>query len=357
MATQDAKINIKDSLNAFASGNLTQNALNLFRILGYNTERSDHLHTPQYRDFKSDFVSGSTVSFDEVKALTSEWKYVDLLFQLSQAEMTKQVSMFDTKKVDNTIIEAYTFFVIELQANEYSRTKLTQITREINRLFPMPVLVLFKYGQLLTLSVINRRLHKKEESKDVLLKVTLIKDIDIDNLHRAHIEILFDLSFDALKNKFNPSNFVELHKAWQKTLDTKELNAQFYKKLSAWYHYAALKVRLPNLSTLSDEENRKQFLVRLIARMIFCWFLKEKNLIPKHLLEIEDFFKNPKPLTDDVKDSNALSSNSYYLSILQNIFFKSLNEPLAERQLKAFFHPKLWHTDFDGHVDERRNGD
>ena len=41
----------------------------------------------------------------------------------------------------------------------------------------------------------------RDESKDVLEKVTLIKDINILIPHRAHIEILFDLSFDELKDK------------------------------------------------------------------------------------------------------------------------------------------------------------
>ena len=63
----------------------------------------------------------------------------------------------------------------------------------------MPVMVLFKYGGYLTLSVIKRRLHKKDESRDVLKKVTLIKDIKIEDPHRAHIEILFDLSLEELR--------------------------------------------------------------------------------------------------------------------------------------------------------------
>ena len=48
----------------------------------------------------------------------------------------------------------------------------------------------------LTFSIINRRLNKKDESKDVLEKVTLIKDIDFAEPHRAHIEILADLSLE-----------------------------------------------------------------------------------------------------------------------------------------------------------------
>ena len=53
----------------------------------------------------------------------------------------------------------------------------------------MPAMVIFQHGRLLTFAVIDRRLHKRDESKDVLEKVTLIKDINLGDPHRAHIDI------------------------------------------------------------------------------------------------------------------------------------------------------------------------
>jgi len=44
-------------------------------------------------------------------------------------------------------------------------------------------MVLFKHADSITLSVINRRLHKTNAQKDVLEKITLIKDIAIENPH------------------------------------------------------------------------------------------------------------------------------------------------------------------------------
>ena len=55
-------------------------------------------------------------------------------------------------------------------------------------------MILFQHGGALTFAVIDRRLNKLDESKDVLLKATLIKDINFADPHRAHIDILFDLS-------------------------------------------------------------------------------------------------------------------------------------------------------------------
>jgi len=312
------------SLGSFNTGQLSANALNLFQALGYNTERQAPFDKPNYATFKDSFVDTQS-KFDEKKALVKDWEYVDLLFQLSKEEVRKQISLFDTKKVDSTIIETYLFFTIALVKDQYSRTELSNITREVNHLFPMPVMILFKYGKSLTLSVINRRQHKRDESKDVLEKITLIKDINFENPHRAHVEILFDLSFDELKSKHGFTNFVELHNAWQKTLDTKELNKHFFQKLANWYFWATDYVSFPDDMEKDENIRNATSLIRFITRIIFIWFIKEKSLVPEALFDrtelnriLKEFAKNKK-------------SNSYYHAILQNLFFGTLNQKMNER--------------------------
>ena len=281
MTAEQTKSLIKESLSKFGQGNLTKTSLRFFENLGYTSEKQAPLDSPTFEEFEDNYIGDK--NFDIVKAKVSEWKYVDLLFQLSKEEVSRQASLFDRKRVDQTIIEAYLFFVIELSNNSYTRTELSIITREINRLFPMPAMILFKHGKTLTLSVINRRLHKRDETKDVLEKVTLIKDINIENPHRAHIEILFDLSFDELRSKHQFINFVELHNAWQKTLDIKELNKKFFNELANWYFWATTKVAFPN-DEIEDNEIRNAIgVIRLITRLMFVWFLKEKNLVSEDL--------------------------------------------------------------------------
>jgi hypothetical protein len=324
MPEADTKKIIKSALQSFGGGDLSQKSLKLYQTLSYNTERQNPFSEKTYHFFKESFLDGDT-RFNEVKALVSEWKYVDLLFQLSKDEITPQHGLFVTKRVDRTIIETYLFFVIELSKDHYSRTALSQVTREMNKVFPMPVMVLFKYGQSLTLAVINRRLHKRDERKDVLEKVTLIKDISIVNPHRVHIEILFDLSFSELLRVHKFSNFVELHNAWQKTLDTKELNKRFYQELANWYFWAMEHVSFPDDVEKNKDIRNATSLIRLITRIIFIWFVKEKDLVPEALFDrtaldrkLKEFAKNKK-------------SNSYYQAILQNLFFGTLNQKMSER--------------------------
>ena len=323
MTTEEFKTNIQEALQVFEKGNLTNNSLDLFSKLGYLTERRAPLNKPTFEEFQDTYISDQ--KFDKTKARVKEWKYVDLLFQLSREEISQQASLFDTKQVDKTIIETYLFFALELTGEEYNRTDLSNITREINRLFPMPVMILFKYGNKLTFSVINRRIHKRDESKDVLEKVTLIKDISIESPLRAHIEILFDLSFQELLSKHQFTNFVELHNAWQKTLDTKELNKRFYSELFNWYLWAVQTVRFPN-DINNDKDNNvynAESVIRLLTRLIFVWFIKEKNLVPETLFNV----KKLKTILKDLKPESEKTS-VYYRAILQNLFFATLNTPM-----------------------------
>jgi hypothetical protein len=322
---KDIKEKILQSLQTFSGDNLTKNALKLFDTLGYNTDRQAPLDIQDYTCFKTTYAEANP-RFNEDKALVKDWKYVDFLFQLSKEEINRQHSLFDTKRVDDTIIESYLFFAIELAAAQYTRTALSSITREINKLFPMPAMILFKYGQTLTLAVISRRLHKRDESKDVLLKkVTLIKDINIANPHRAHVEILFDLSFDELLKKHKFANFVELHKAWEKTLDIKELNKRFYQELANWYFWAMNYVSFPDDVEKNTAVRNATNLIRLITRVIFIWFIKEKGLVPEALFDRKELGRLLKTFAQDKTSCN------YYKAILQNLFFGTLNQKMDER--------------------------
>ncbi|HNZ65599.1 MAG TPA: TaqI-like C-terminal specificity domain-containing protein [Smithellaceae bacterium] len=333
MTDQDIKRNIDASLKSFSSGSFSKNALALFGTLGYNTSRQNPFAHKTTAEFEDNFGHAfAEKNFKKEKARFDEWRSVDLLFQLSREELSSQQGLFDSNKInwvgedEKTVIETYLFFAIELTQPEYSRTDLAQITREVNKIFPMPVMIIFRHGQTLTLSIIDRRLHKRDAQKDVLKKVTLIKDISIASPHRAHLEILFDLSLDELKRVYKFTNFVELHQAWQKTLDTKELNKRFYRELANWYFWAIKNVSFPN--DVADDKDDTVFnsesVIRMLTRLIFIWFIKEKHLIPENIFD-------EKELKGMVKNFNTAGSTVYYRAILQNLFFATLNKKIDER--------------------------
>jgi hypothetical protein len=324
MVDVEIKTGISTVINDFSKGDLSRNALKLFETLGYNTDRQNPFTRKTFQFFKESFLERDT-RFNEEKARVKDWKEVDLLFQLTKDEVAAQHRPVDTGMVDRTIMESYLFLAVELMDPEYTRTVFARISREVNKVFAMPVMVLFKTGNCLTLSIIDRRINKKDERKDVLEKVTLIKDIDIENPHRAHIEILFDLSFDQLKRKYRVANIVDLHNAWRKTLDTRELNQRFFQELSNWYFWAINYVSFPDDIEKKEDVRNATSLIRLLTRIVFIWFIKEKKLVPDVLFDRGELGRILKEFSRD------RNSHGYYQAILQNLFFGTLNQKRKER--------------------------
>ena len=177
----------------------------------------------------------------------------------------------------------------------------------------------------------------------------MIKDIFFEKPHSAHIEILFDMSFAQLKAEYTIYNFETLHKAWSEVLDTQILNKRFYAELSNWYFWAIKTVVYPGAADNANKncifvssdrliEHNAKNLIRLLTRLLFVWFIKEKELIPEELFD-ENTIKDIITLFEPEKcylfntDESVESKSIYYKAILQNLFFASLN---AEQGKRAF---------------------
>ena len=184
-------------------------------------------------------------------------------------------------------------------------------------------MMIFRYGDVLTLAIINRRSNLRDTTKQVLEKVTLIKDINLDSSKRkrAHIDILSELHLRPLIENEGVKNFDTLHNAWEGILNTEELNKRFYRDLEEWYEWAAS----AETCKFPDKENKMQ-VVRMITRLLFIWFLKEKNLVPSDLFEEEGARAYLKNFDFETSD--------YYQAILQNLFFATLNTPIPERAFR-----------------------
>lgn len=311
---------IQNALNNFSDGNLTENALSFFATLGYESNRQIPLDEKSFEGFQNEFITDES-NFSRKNAFVEDWQYADLLFQLTGDELGDQSPLFSDNSLDQRIT-SYLFFVIGLSEENYSRTKLSQITREVNKVFQIPVMILFKYGELVTLAVIDRQPHKRDESKDVLRKVTLIKDIRFKNPHAAHRLILRDLSLPELQDEFTLNSFLDLHNAWQKVLDTKELNKRFFKELANWYFWAVENVEFPADEEKNAEVRNATSVIRLITRLIFVWFLKEKGLVSDKIFD-ESYLKTILKFDDE---------SAYYKAILQNLFFATLNSEMNTRK-------------------------
>lgn len=325
----DLRESIQSALAAVETAPLRDSAIHLLATLGYNSDRTLKLGNSNPKAFL-DFIRSQLQDsqFNESKALFNAWKSADLLFQLTDDELASSKSLFQETDIKPGLLKSYVFFAIELSGEGYARGKLTGIARQINRVFPMPVMVLIKHvtdkKPVLSIAVINRRQNKRDALKDVLGKVTIIRDIFLSAPHRGHLDIL--ASF-ARANLVHPqrlpiNNFDTLHAAWEEIFNVELLNKRFYRELANWYFWALPQVEFPADIEKDDEKRRATSLIRLLTRLIFCWFLKEKGLVPEKLF-------NEAELSKILVDLEA-ETCTYHQGILQNLFFATLNQRMGK---------------------------
>lgn len=327
----DIRTQIQQALTDFSTAHLRESALRLLAALGYQSDKTMPIDGADPQIFLQMLEEVAPESgFDRKKALFDEWLAADLLFQLTDDELGSTRNLFQTNEVKAGLMASYLFFVVRLKGQSYPRGKLAQITRQLNRVFPMPVMVLFVYAGKLSIAIINRRRHKRDSEKDVLGKVSLIQDIDLKKPHPGHREILASLAIEALGGKGAIASFDDLHHAWCEVLNIELLNKRFYQRLAEWFFFAVKQVRFPEGTTPDEEARNRIAVIRLLTRLIFCWFAREKGLIPKDLFTPE---RVRKVLRDF--DENSLEKDSYYKAILQNLFFPTLSVPIEERKLRT----------------------
>ena len=108
------------------------------------------------------------------------------------------------------------------------------------------------------------------------------------------------------------------------------LTKQFYKDLFEWYQWAvepSSNITFPNNTTTEDDdrEDIETKVIRMITRIMFVWFIKQKGLVPNRIFDI-DF------LSTILKEFDPYSTTigNFYNAILQNLFFGTLNRAIVD---------------------------
>ena len=301
------KQNIENVLKNFDNQPLREAATTLLNTLGYYSKRVGNDAIDKER-FDRLFESALDTAKPSDKLRIEEWQSFLQIMQVADEEINQQIepeqgALFESTQIDDALRTSYMFVTVQLTKNTYTRTQLADITRFINKAFEKSIMVLFRYGAVLSLAIINRRPNLRNTTKQVLEKVTLIKDINLDSPKRAHIDILSELHLRSLIEIEGVTNFDTLHKAWEAVLNTEALNKDFYRKLFAWYEWAV------KAATFPTDENRvikpEEHVIRLITRLLFIWFIKEKGLVE------EDLFKKDE-IQSLLKEEDFDNGDSYY---------------------------------------------
>jgi len=142
----------------------------------------------------------------------------------------------------------------------------------------------------------------------------------------------------TFKQRIGDGDFSSLEKI-KDAFSVEKVTKEFYQDIANWYFWAVEHCQFPK--NIGDDPNAQNVaIIRLITRIIFIWFMRERGLVPKDLFEEKNILKILKNITPE--------ESTYYKAILQNLFFATLSTKKKERDFgseKRF--NKGWNKDYD----------
>lgn len=118
----------------------------------------------------------------------------------------------------------------------------------------------------------------------------------------------------------------------KEAFSVEKLTKEFYSRLFSWYEWAMdskTNVHFPN--DIDDKEDDRKYnneaIIRLITRLMFIWFIKQRGIVPEDLFDADKVKKILKTFSPE-----SMDEDNYYQCILQNLFFATLNCHPSERK-------------------------
>ncbi len=142
------------------------------------------------------------------------------------------------------------------------------------------------------------------------------------NFRRYTYFVSKDLTNRTFIEQFSSANFSSLNGIID-AFSVEKVTKEFYQQIANWYFWAIKESKFPEDCEFI-EKGRNDAVIRLITRLIFIWFMKEKKIIPELFFDFNSIKKILKEF-----DLNGLN---YYKAILQNLFFAALNNQNKEEK-------------------------
>jgi len=146
-----------------------------------------------------------------------------------------------------------------------------------------------------------------------------------------------DYTNKTFYQRIGAGDFSSLEKI-KDAFSVEKVTKDFYKDIANWYFWAVQNSKFPK-DAEAEENGRNIVIIRLITRLIFIWFMRERKLVPKDLFDKEK-------IKDYLKDLGQEES-TYYKAILQNLFFATLSTKQKERKFGSEKrYNKGWNEDY-----------
>ena len=144
---------IDNAVRAFADAPLQDAGLGLLDALGYASAKTIALDgSPATFASEVDHDAKLTAK----PACFDKWQEVQFLFQLTNDEIPmlghSQPGFDLEERYGRSIVDSFVFLAIALEGEDWKRGALAGITRAVNTMFAMPVIILFKHGARFSLA-------------------------------------------------------------------------------------------------------------------------------------------------------------------------------------------------------------
>jgi len=309
------------SLSSLAGNPTKQAYVDLLIELGYYAPRGLDIPNNTIDGFYSLFGSHLSANLDPQKAGVEHWDAIYFLCQLSDGDISQNGTL-----VNSSFLRSCLFFVIELKS-DLDAKKIKSIVREINKVFLVPVFIIFRYKNFLSLAIARRRQNKLHEDQDVIGDVALLFHINVLFPKVTEIKLISDLSYSVLKTNYALATFDDVYNAWFEVLSVKQLTSSFYRDIRSW------------ISNVVNTYSYSQDLVTLfLLRFVFIYYCKEKKILPAIIFD-KNFIKGL--LQSDSKPDSPAPDTSFFDVILEPVF-ALLFIYNTESTREHYFNTALW---------------
>src|SRR3989339_914962 len=101
----------------------------------------------------------------------------------------------------------------------------------------------------------------------------------------------------TFKQRIGDGDFSSLEKI-KDAFSVDKVTKEFYERISYWYFWAVKTTQFPK-DAIAEDNGKNIAVIRLITRMIFIWFMRERGLVPRELFEKKSIDSILKSLDDE----------------------------------------------------------
>jgi hypothetical protein len=174
---------------------------------------------------------------------------------------------------------------------------------------------------------LNVKYEEKADKRRLLRRISVRPGIGL----RTATERLQMLDLETISPELFALSPITIQQRHDDAFDVEKVSRDFYREIANWYFWALKHVTFPKDAPKEQDGRDHVSVIRLITRLIFCWFIREKGLIPNVL------FNQPKlaEMLEGFAPGETRNEDSvFYRAILQNLFFATLNTEMDQRDWK-----------------------